>query len=48
MNAKVVAGVPRGGEFKEHAVIFIHGYNMSFDDGLYRTKELDARVPPPR
>lgn len=32
--------VARAGEFKDHAIVFVHGYNVSFDDALYRASQI--------
>ena len=36
-----VAGHMRDtGEFKDHAIVFVHGYNTTFDHALYRTAQI--------
>ena len=34
------AAVAAGGTYKDHAFIFVHGYDNTFDDGLYRTAQI--------
>jgi len=29
-----------GGRFKDHVFVFVHGYNVSFDNALYRTAQI--------
>jgi esterase/lipase superfamily enzyme len=38
--AAMKAGVGLAAGFKDHAFIFVHGYNVSFDDALFRTAQI--------
>ncbi|MBS0243659.1 MAG: alpha/beta fold hydrolase [Proteobacteria bacterium] len=38
--AAVKASMAAGGSFKDHAFIFVHGYNSSFNDALYRAAQI--------
>lgn len=31
---------PQGGRFKDHAFVFVHGFNVSFDDALFRAAQI--------
>lgn len=38
--AAVTAAMVGPGVFKDHAFVFVHGYNVSFDNALYRTAQI--------
>lgn len=38
--AAVKAHMADAGEYKDHAFIFVHGYNVTFDAALYRTAQI--------
>jgi esterase/lipase superfamily enzyme len=38
--AAVKAAMAEAGSFKDHAFVFVHGYNVSFENALYRTAQI--------
>lgn len=38
--ARVRSRLARSARYKDHAIVFVHGYNTSFDSALYRTAQL--------
>jgi esterase/lipase superfamily enzyme len=38
--ALVRARLAKSERFKDHAIVFIHGYNTTFDSGIYRTAQI--------
>ncbi|MDX2155479.1 MAG: alpha/beta fold hydrolase [Hyphomicrobiaceae bacterium] len=38
--AEVMQAVATGGTFKDHAFVFVHGFNVSFEEGLYRAAQI--------
>ena len=40
MLALVKERLARSASFKDHALVFVHGFNTSFDDALYRTAQI--------
>ncbi len=40
MLALVKERLAKSASFKDHAIVFVHGFNTSFDDALYRTAQI--------
>lgn len=38
--ARIRTRLARSARYKDHAIVFVHGYNTSFDSALYRTAQL--------
>lgn len=38
--ALVRARLAKSERFKDHAIVFVHGYNTTFDNGIYRTAQI--------